>query len=715
MGVASTMRRPWSSDAIPVMPHTRPRSRANFDIGVLFYNRARQTADCVLSFLHEELRPNVVVLDQGSAADQRELLDRALGDQPEVRIVTLSENVGVAAGRNRLCRECSAEWILFVDNDVTLNTRGGVALIDAAVADAGNADGFSPRVLTVNENRFLDRQRLARNNGHLQRDPIGPDVTTTNMFAGGAVILRRSMLLDNPYDERTFVGFEDFDLALCAFTAGRPLQLRSLAAVTLAHKHMPVGGEPDVAATRTRYSAPLITKSFELLKARYGGELFDDWEPWAARQQKDMIIDRRIDSRTPDDKMKIAFIVDVPNWALDNVVRNLARNIGDGYELTTVYAQGDEEPGHALQRVVESAPHIIHVMWRTDFRRLVCTPAVKRCAELMGLCETEIVDRLCQSYITFSVTDHLYLDADGIAAYRPLYWLCDGYCVISPMMLDIYRAISDYPAPTALIPNGVDTDLYRPAQQPKRKKSTITIGWVGNSSWGVGQGLTDAKGLQTIIRPAIDVLRAEGIDVELMAIDRRERWRPREEVAALYPEMDIFVCASSIEGTPNTVFEAVACGVPVVSTRVGIVPWLLGPRQQVFIVDRSVEAFTEALRRLCLDADLRASLARENLEQRAKHDWASRAPLWRQFFADVIRQAHPDAGNWRRLMIERFFLAVDPPRAAATEPNLATVESTTPAIDPSVNHQARDRSMIGQAVNALRSVRTSVRTWLSGR
>src|SRR6187399_925540 len=115
------------------MPQTILCSRAKFDVGVLFYNRAHQTLDCVLSFLNEDIQPNIVILDQGSVAGQRKLLTEALDRQPNIRFIDLVENIGVAAGRNRLCRECSAAWILFIDNDIILNTQGGVALLNSAV------------------------------------------------------------------------------------------------------------------------------------------------------------------------------------------------------------------------------------------------------------------------------------------------------------------------------------------------------------------------------------------------------------------------------------------------------------------------------------------------------------------------------------------------------------------------------------------------------
>ena len=643
----------------------KPTSRANFDVGVLFYNRARQTLDCVLSFLQEEIQPNIVILDQGSATEQRTFLHEGLSGHANVRFVGSPKNIGVAAGRNRLCEACSAEWILFVDNDMALNTRGGVSLISSAVEAADGIDAFSPRILNVHENLFSDRLQLTLQKGRLDITSATPHAATTNTFAGGGVVLRRSLLLDNRYDERYFIGFEDFDLALRTFNGCRPLRVGHLDGVTLVHKHMPVISEPDVASTRTRYSIPLLAKSFDVLKTQYGDGLFDQWESWTANQQQQMIASRRLAPRMLENEtVHVTFVLDVPNWAFDNVVKNLRRHIGPNHVLTTVYAQQDDDVGRSLQRIVESRAHVIHFMWRADFRRLTCAAAVKRCAALMGLSEAEVVIRLCQSHMTFSVCDHLFLGEEDISSFRALYWLSDGYCVVSPMLFDIYQRISDYPKPSAVIVNGIDRALYHPSEPAKRKNSTIKIGWVGNSSWGEGQGLTDAKGLVTIIRPAVEALRREGLGVELLAIDRVERWRPRDEVAALYPEMDVYVCASSIEGTPNTVLEAMACGVPVVATRVGIVPYLFGPRQQSFIVERSVAAFVDALRRLCADSGLRQTLAQENLQQIAKHTWESRAPLWRRFFADVIRHAHPDAANWRRFMIEKFFLTSDQPHTS---------------------------------------------------
>lgn len=636
-------------------PHSAPYAPANFDLGVLFYNRARQTADCILSFLDETIRPNVVVLDQGSAVDQRKFLDDALRPHANVRIVTLPENTGPAAGRNRLCRECRAEWILFVDNDVTLNTRGGVALIHSAVEGGGNIDGFSPRILNIHDNRILERLRVIEERGRLKIALVDAHAATSNMFAGCAVVLRRSVLRDRPYDERHGVSFEDFDLALRAFADGRPLSLKCLNDVTLVHRHMPAVSEPDVESVRTRYKIPQIAKDFAVLKTKRGGELFDNWEPWVVKQQKEMLPSRRIAARRRDAKSNITFVVDVPNWVSEEIVRNLNLHMGVDHALTVLRARENDDSARVLRQILDSRAHIIHFMRRGDFARLVSEDAVKKCAALTLLTEAEIVNRLCQSHMTFSVGDDLFLKEKDIGSFRPLFWLSDGYCVVSPALFDVYNGISDYPKPAALIPHGVDKTFYRPSAQA-RHDSAIKVGWIGSMRTNADRCFGEADGLKTIVRPAIERLRAEDVDVELAILDHDAHENDPKEMAAFYREIDIVVCTSSTEHASNSVLGAMASGVPIVAARAGIAPGIFGPQQQCFTVERSAAALADALRKLCVDTGLRQSLSQENLQRIGCQTWESRAILWQRFFTDVVRQAHPDAPNWKRLMIEKFFL-----------------------------------------------------------
>jgi hypothetical protein len=116
-------------------------------------------------------------------------------------------------------------------------------------------------------------------------------------------------------------------------------------------------------------------------------------------------------------------------------------------------------------------------------------------------------------------------------------------------------------------------------------------------------------------------------------MDSAERTVPRSEMPAFYNAIDVYVCVSEIEGTPNPVLEAMACGVPIVSTDVGIVPQLFGPEQHRFILpERTIEALVASLRELLADAGLRRRLADENLVRIRSWTWAHQMSKWLQLF-----------------------------------------------------------------------------------
>jgi glycosyltransferase involved in cell wall biosynthesis len=88
------------------------------------------------------------------------------------------------------------------------------------------------------------------------------------------------------------------------------------------------------------------------------------------------------------------------------------------------------------------------------------------------------------------------------------------------------------------------------------------------------------------------------------------------ELAELYRQSRVVVCASYSEGGPRFTAEAMACGTPVISTRVGIMPDLIREGETGHLYDGSVEGLTRTLARVLDDEPHRAKLARNLLEQR---------------------------------------------------------------------------------------------------
>jgi glycosyltransferase involved in cell wall biosynthesis len=75
---------------------------------------------------------------------------------------------------------------------------------------------------------------------------------------------------------------------------------------------------------------------------------------------------------------------------------------------------------------------------------------------------------------------------------------------------------------------------------------------------------------------------------------------------------DIFALSSDTEQMPLSVLEAMAAGLPVVSTDVGDVKHMLAGENQPFVVSREVGALAAALCRLLDDANLRRALGAAN-------------------------------------------------------------------------------------------------------
>jgi glycosyltransferase involved in cell wall biosynthesis len=109
-------------------------------------------------------------------------------------------------------------------------------------------------------------------------------------------------------------------------------------------------------------------------------------------------------------------------------------------------------------------------------------------------------------------------------------------------------------------------------------------------------------------RPALEALAGS-----LGLVDRVEFTGHHENVAAFYGQFDIFALSSDTEQMPLSVIEAMASGLPVVSTAVGDVRLMVAPENADFIVPLDEAALGGALAALSADREARLRLGQANL------------------------------------------------------------------------------------------------------
>ncbi|MBX7540815.1 glycosyltransferase family 4 protein [Qipengyuania sphaerica] len=113
-------------------------------------------------------------------------------------------------------------------------------------------------------------------------------------------------------------------------------------------------------------------------------------------------------------------------------------------------------------------------------------------------------------------------------------------------------------------------------------------------------------------------------------------WVGEDTVDAEMRRADIFVLPSRAENQPVAILEAMARGLPVVSTSIGAIPETVGNEECGLVVaPADVEALAEALERLVRDPALRLAMGRKG---RAKWEANYSIRSSANAFADIYRQ-----------------------------------------------------------------------------
>lgn len=262
---------------------------------------------------------------------------------------------------------------------------------------------------------------------------------------------------------------------------------------------------------------------------------------------------------------RILAVADRPGWAIESKARNLARDLADRFEVVVRFQ-------HEVTESDLEAADLVLIFYWLELRKI---PIAE---EVLARHKDKLLIGICSH---FELQGNLR--AQGLAT---LNRLASRVFANNKLLQHEFAPLID--VPVHYTPNGVDTTFYTPAGPPRvRAPGTLRVGWAGSLT-NMGP---QHRGFPDVIEPAVASLPG----VQLVTAIREQHWRNRDEMLVFYRDLDVYVCASISEGTPNPCLEAAACGIPVVTTKVGNMPELIVDGGNGCFFDGTAQGLAEKL------------------------------------------------------------------------------------------------------------------------
>ncbi|NQV88700.1 MAG: glycosyltransferase family 4 protein [Parcubacteria group bacterium] len=203
------------------------------------------------------------------------------------------------------------------------------------------------------------------------------------------------------------------------------------------------------------------------------------------------------------------------------------------------------------------------------------------------------------------------------------------------------------PLKVHVIPLGIDLSKFHAASDEEKgsiqrsleiPENRFVIGSFQKDGEGWGDGLEPklVKGPDVFVDTVIQVkdlrpfvlltgpsrgyvkkrLSENGIDFKHIYIDNFS------EIPRMYNALDLYIIASRVEGGPMAILESWASGVPVVSTKVGMVPDIAVDRETALLCNvEDVVSLVSNVKKISKDKVLRTQMVKKSLEQVQEYSW----------------------------------------------------------------------------------------------
>lgn len=160
----------------------------------------------------------------------------------------------------------------------------------------------------------------------------------------------------------------------------------------------------------------------------------------------------------------------------------------------------------------------------------------------------------------------------------------------SPSIIKKYKPFYDRPIIFANM--AYDEQIFCP-KLSRRSSSPFLVGWTGNPD-------REFKGFHSIILPAIVQLQKEGYEIEL----KTQFEGTLNSLADFWQGVDLAVIASEADAGPSLFMEASLCGVPSVSTKIGMPEYVIEDGVNGLFCERSIEDLSAKIKFIIEHPDL---------------------------------------------------------------------------------------------------------------
>lgn len=221
---------------------------------------------------------------------------------------------------------------------------------------------------------------------------------------------------------------------------------------------------------------------------------------------------------------------------------------------------------------------------------------------------------------------------------------CAGFIAVStPIATELSKRLGVSGERVGIFPNGVELSRYKSLSRSDSRakygvpEGAFVVGAVGsfNHNKGINRVAQAISGMQGVV----GLFAGTGALPPVSENTLFSGAISPSEMPAFLAACDVFVLPTLIEGCCNAIIEAMAAGLPVISSIGDFNDDLLDESMSIRVDPLDIKAIASSIRAVNSDDVLRSNLARASLEKSARFDIGARARAILQFMECRMRKA----------------------------------------------------------------------------